>query len=80
MMHIRMPLRITTQREGVEFIKTLGQLDDSYSIESFDGKERVNARSMIGVLYAISDMGDNMYLVNNTTDGLFPLELEPFRR
>lgn len=78
--HRRMPISITTQRQGFEFIKALGGLNDSFSIENFDGSARVDARSMMGVLYALSEMAEDMYLVNNTNDGEFPITMEQYRK
>ena len=78
--HRRMPINITTQKQGFEFIKDIAVLNDSFSLENFDGTARVDARSMMGVLYAIAEMTDDMYLVNNTNDGEFPIAMEKYRR
>lgn len=78
--HRRMPITITTQKQGFEFINVLSNLTDSFSIENFDGSARVDARSMMGVLYALSEMADDMYLVNNTNDGSFPIAMELYRK
>ena len=41
---------------------------NKYTIEDREGKQRVNARSLIGVIYALTEFNDEMYLVNESSD------------
>lgn len=77
--HIRAHIRLTTQEEIGRFMACLANLEDSYSIEDFDGAQKANAKSTLGVMYASCDYGDQMYLVNVTRDGYFPSAIDEFR-
>lgn len=79
--HVRAHLRIITQNEVIEFINSLcdGQVTDHFDLENFDGTQRVNARSLLGVLYATSEFADEVYLVNVDHDGEFPAAIDKFR-
>ena len=43
------------------------------------GVYRANARSLLGVMYAMTDFNDEMYLVNETEDGEFPFAVDKYR-
>lgn len=78
---VRARIRLDTLNQVVDFVKQLNQ-DGSinkYVIEDRDGRHRVNARSYLGVVYASSEFGDFMYLVNETEDGVFPASINIFR-
>ena len=78
-LHIRAHIRLTSQAEVMEFIQGLSRLEDAFSIESRSGMHRVNAKSVIGVMYTMFDFPDEMYLVNDTHDGLIPSFVDQFR-
>lgn len=78
-MYTRAHIRLDTQKKVLEFMSIMTRQTDTFMLEDLDGKERANASSMLGVLYASGDYGDEMYLVNETNDGFFPNELETFR-
>lgn len=78
-MYTRAHIRLDTQKKVLEFMSIMTKQTDTFMLEDLDGKERANASSMLGVLYASGDYGDEMYLVNETNDGFFPNELETFR-
>ena len=78
-MYSRAHIRLDTQKKVLEFMSIMTKQTDTFMLEDLDGKERANASSMLGVLYASGDYGDEMYLVNETNDGFFPNELETFR-
>ena len=50
-----------------------------YIIEDYNGIERANARSLFGVIYALSDYAEQMFLVNETDDGNFPSFIDEYR-
>lgn len=79
--HIRAHLRIVTQSEAVEFINALcdGKIIDRFDLENFESSQRVNARSILGVLYATAEFKDEIYLVNLDNDGSFPAAIDKFR-
>lgn len=77
--HSRAHIRLTNQAEVLDFIQCLSMLEDSFSIESRSGMHRVNAKSVIGVLYTMFDFPDELYLVNDTHDGVIPAFIDQFR-
>ena len=71
--HVRARLQIVTQNEAVEFINAL------CDGKTFASTQRVNARSILGVLYATAEFKDEIYLVNLDNDGVFPAAIDKFR-
>lgn len=78
-LHVRAHIRLTSQAEVMEFIQGLSRFEDAFSIESRSGMHRVNAKSVIGVMYTMFDFPDEMYLVNDTHDGVIPAFVDQFR-
>ena len=70
--HVRAHIRLNTPAEADVFVAELNSTGtvDKYIIEDFNGIERANARSLLGVIYALTDYNDEMYLVNETNDGI----------
>ena len=81
MMNIRARahIRLNGQAEVMAFVQGLSRFEDSFSIESRSGLHRVNAKSVIGVMYTMFDFPDEMYLVNDTRDGVIPAFVDQFR-
>ncbi|MBQ2929758.1 MAG: hypothetical protein IJD99_06025 [Clostridia bacterium] len=77
--HARAHIRLTSQAEVMEFIQGLCRFEDAFSIESRSGMHRVNAKSVIGVMYTMFDFPDEMYLVNDSNDGVIPAFVDQFR-
>ena len=77
--HARAHIRLTSQAEVMEFIQGLCRYEDAFSIESRSGMHRVNAKSVIGVMYTMFDFPDEMYLVNDSNDGVIPAFVDQFR-
>ena len=77
--HVRAHIRLTSQAEVLEFIQGLSRFEDSFSIESRTGMHRINAKSVIGVMYTMFDFPDELYLVNDTHDGVIPAFVDPYR-
>ncbi len=74
----RVHIRLKSQQEMVELVQALSLLEDAFSIENKTGVHRVNAKSVIGVMYTMFDFPDEMYLVNDTS-GVIPPCAERFR-
>lgn len=81
MSYIRAHIRVNNPTEAAEFVSKLNSdgSTNSYVIENKDGKHRVNARSLLGVIYACADYSDSMYLVNDSEDGNFPSFINDYR-
>lgn len=81
MPHTRAHIRLMTTAEASAFVASLNTdgAANKYVVENFDGTHRVNARSLLGVVYALSDYNDNMFLVNETEDGVFPHFIDAYR-
>ena len=79
MSHVRAQINVTTQTEILKLLSTLSGMDDTFTVENFNGSIRVNARSIMGMLYITAECGDQLYLVNNTRDGVFPTFLNEMR-
>ena len=75
----RAHIRLNNQTDVLAFVQEVCKHDDSFSIENKDGSRRVNAKSVIGVKYTMADFSDEMYLVNDTTDGNIPVALNKYR-
>ncbi len=81
MPYSRAHIRLNTTTEANEFVGKLNQdgTIDKYIIEDINGVQRANARSILGVIYALSDFNDDMYLVNTTRDGVYPSFIDAYR-
>lgn len=80
MSHIRAHVRLITQNDVMEFIKILCDgTSNFYDVENYDGSKCVNARSLLGMLYATCEFPNSLYLVNTTVDGEFPAAIDRFR-
>lgn len=73
-MHSRTKIRLDTVNQIDTFVRNLNSDGTTYKyiLESFDGKKRVDARSFLGCVYASSDFGGEIFLVNETEDGHYP--------
>jgi hypothetical protein len=81
MPHVRAHIRINTTEEAARFVSELNS-DGSvnkYIIEDFNCENRINARSLLGVIYAMTEHQDGMFLVNETNDGFFPSFIDKYR-
>ena len=81
MPHSRAHIRVITTAEATQFVSDLNSdgTANKYIIENFDCKSRVNARSLLGVIYAMTEHQDEMFLVNLTEDGKFPSVIDKYR-
>lgn len=78
-LHARVHLLLTNQAEVMAFMQGLCNSEDAFSIESRAGLHRVNAKSVIGVMYTMFDFPDEMYLVIETHDGVIPAFVDAYR-
>lgn len=80
-MHSRAHIRFNTTNEAAQFINelTAAKLNEKFILENFSTEIRVNANSLLGVIYMMTDFRDEMYLVNETIDGHFPFFIDKYR-
>ena len=78
---IRAHIRFNTTHDATEFVQNLNSdgTANKYTITDDSNTYRTNARSLLGVIYAMTDFNDNMYLINETEDGLFPTFVDNYR-
>ena len=80
MPHIRAHVRLNTQNDVMDFIRALCDgTSNFYDVENYDGSKCVNARSLLGMLYATAEFPNSLYLVNTTVDGEFRSAIDQFR-
>ena len=79
--HARAHIHFNTTSEAADFVKALNSdgTTNKYIIENFNGSSRVNARSLLGVIYAMTEHDDSMFIVNDTVDGYFPWFVDKYR-
>lgn len=72
--HVRAHIRFNTTAEATKFVSELNSdgTTNKYVLENFNSSSRVNARSLLGVIYAMTEHQDDTFLVNETIDGFFP--------
>ena len=78
---IRAHIRFNTTTEAAEFVQMLNSDGSTtkYTLVDDTGTYRTNARSLLGVIYAMTDFNDNMYFINETEDGVFPGAIDKYR-
>jgi hypothetical protein len=69
-------IHLDTKTDIVDFVNAFDA--DGYTLIDGSGRYSVAPKSLIGVMYAWSEW-DDMYLVNETHDGVFPAAVERFR-
>ena len=81
MAYTRAHIRLNTAKDATMFVAQLNSLGntDKYIVEDNNGVQRANARSLVGMIYAMSDYNDEMYLVNETNNGDFPSFIDEYR-
>lgn len=81
MTHKRIPINLDTPRKVMDFIAMInneGAADD-YSLENKDGTQRISAKSPLSVFYASIEFNKQIFLVNDTDDGVFPSGVDQFK-
>lgn len=74
----RVHIQLKNGREALQLVQSLSDLEDSFTIENQSGARRVNAKSVLGVIYTVFHFADGLYLVNNTHAGCIPDCVKPF--
>ena len=80
--YTRAHIRLSSMDEVGAFVKmmmTSTPVESQYRVETADGSRAVNARSYVGMIYMSAEHSNEMYLVNETNNGVFPVELDAFR-
>lgn len=72
-------LAVDTKDRVVAFMAAIQSCIDEFSITTLDGRYNVNAKSYLGVLYALTEFPDKV-LINQTTPNYYPVCLEEFRK
>lgn len=66
----------------IDFVKDINSdgTTERWMLENFDGSLRVNARSLLGVVYAVAEWNNEIYLVNATHEEcVFPNFVDKYR-
>jgi hypothetical protein len=79
MSYVRAEICIIKQSDILKLLSILSESEDKFTIENFDGSRKVNARSIMGVLYITAECGAELFLVNNTHDGVYPPAIDDMR-
>lgn len=81
MPHTRAQIRLETSKECIEFVKLMNSCGsvDKFVLENFDGNYRIDPHSLLGVFYASGEFNGQIYLVNETNDGVIPSFVDEFR-
>ena len=76
----RAKIRLVTNQDAIDFVSTINSDGTAirYALENFDRSYRVNARSLLGVLYFITEHGDDTFFVNDD-GGVIPTSIDKFR-
>ena len=79
--HTRALIRIMNNADAVKLVSILNSdgTADKYTLEDYEGRHRVSARSLLGVMYMGTEHSEYMYLINETRDGKFPSGIDKFR-
>ena len=78
--HSRAKVCLDRPEDAEKFVKLLNSdgTTDKYILENFDGTLKVDARSMLGVIYASVEWAGETYLVNVTRDSVYPSGITEF--
>lgn len=81
MAHTRAKLQLETNKEVAHFVADINSdgTTSKWMLENFEGDCRVSARSFLGALYAASEWGGEIYLVNDTSNEPFPSFVDKYR-
>ncbi len=81
MQHTRAHIAFKNANEATEFVCKLNTDGTAikYALENFDGSYRVDARSILGVIYMMTEYNQEVYLVDMTTGGELPNFIDKYR-
>jgi len=80
-MHSRAKIRLDTNQRVVDFVKQMNSDGSTtkWLLENFDSSCRVDARSLLGALYASADFDGEIYLFTNDETAPLPDFINDFR-
>lgn len=78
---VRAHIRFNTINDVRDFVTSLNSdgTAEKYTLRNGDNHYCADARSLLGVMYAMTEFNDNTYLVNETIDGKFPAFVDQYR-
>ena len=78
---VRAKISLDTTKSVLDFVQLMTKEDsnDRLMLENFNGTHRVSAKSFLGAMYASTEWGGEIYLINETNDGEFPSFINDFR-
>lgn len=81
MLHTRAHIQFNTATEVQEFVSTLNSDGTAikYVIENEDTTIRINARSMLGVLYMMTEHNADMYFTVDDSETPLPNFIDKYR-
>lgn len=81
MQHARAHIAFRNVNEANNFVCELNSdgTAKKYTLENFNGSYRVDARSILGVIYMMSEYDDEIYMVDETSGGELPGFIDKYR-
>ena len=78
---IRAKLRLETGQQVKAFVRDVGfdMNPNDWVLENFDGSLRINASSLLGVMYASAEWNGEVYLTNIRKNFAFPVFVDKYR-
>jgi hypothetical protein len=78
--HSRTRVCLDRPEDSEKFVKLLNSdgTTDKFILENFDGSLKVDARSLLGVIYASVEWAGETYLVNTSRDAVYPAGIREF--
>lgn len=80
---VRAHIRIPTTEDCRNFVNNINECvnlrGEKIVLQDGGMESQVDARSLLGVIYATCEFGDSLYMVNLTNDGHFPSFVDEYR-
>ncbi len=72
-------IRLDTLKDVTDFSRMMSHQPGSFAVENRTGSRRVDAKSVIGIMYAMMDFGEEMFLVRDSKgDTPWPADIRLF--
>lgn len=80
--HTKIKIQLVSPKDAKEFVDIINSVDtvNDYAFEDGTGTKSADARSYLGAMYASSEFGESLYLINSTVDGYFPEDINYFKK